>query len=86
VLSYKAVDDVLGALGAFLQRYKMSEATFMLGQMDVPGVGEDVSTGRIERDVFAVDKGGGLGRVWWCEVKTGWNYMKGSSCCVNGAF
>ncbi len=25
------------------------------------GWGEDVSTGRIERDVFAVDKGGGVG-------------------------
>jgi len=67
VLSYKAVDDVLGVLGAFLQRYKMSEVTFMLRQMDVLGVWEDVSTGRIERDVFAVDKGGKIGTsvmVW----------------------
>lgn len=63
MLSYKAVDDVLGALGAFLQRYKMSEATFILGQMDVQGLGEDVSTGRIERDVFAVDEGRGNGAI-----------------------
>ncbi len=61
MLSYKAVDDVSGALGAFLQRHKMSEATFILGQMDVQGVGEDVSTGRIERESFAVDERRGNG-------------------------
>lgn len=63
MLSYEIVNEVLGALGAFLQGYRMSEAVFELTEREQDGEWRGVGTGWIERDPFSRGGGNGTGGV-----------------------
>lgn len=62
MLTYAVVSEILGAVGAFLQKWKMCEASWSLIERgEVYGRGKVVSVGRIQKEMIILGNATAVG-------------------------